>query len=264
MTQHFTSSGIPPNPPSTEGRDAEIFLLPTHHEIDEHFYGITYDMDGNAHEETTEIWQAIDASMSAAEVTDAVESINVQQIMRGVENSDRPLRLTEWILQQAKVSPDYQGHVARMHARKELGVQFRSRLTPPEVKKKLREKIERIHDLTIYEREKIDRGRRVYRELVEAVGEMDAIKTKLKEQELNDENPVGIGLLDVLNGYEHVMKPKIANANVIRIYNSLFDKLHTPDDKVPSSDLIIARRILIMFMKRRLSPGTDESTDDQS
>lgn len=251
MTEHVTDGETPP----TQAVDAEIIPLPVHGGVV--LTGKYYTPEGTLEPGTTEIWSELDATLSDDEVASIVENLNSGKLIFGTDNVDRPLILTEWILRQAHTTIDWrplkQRRVAYAAAMADLE---RRRLTTPNAKLSAKQKM--ITPLTHYEQSQLKMGESVWDEIRAAVAEIEEIKATLDTpKETGDKED--ITLLDVLDGYENVMRPKIAHTNTIRIYNKLYDKLHASDGKRPSPDLIIAGRVLLMFMKGRLGP-----TDDQS
>jgi hypothetical protein len=244
MSEHITDG----TSPTTPKLDADVIPLPVH--AVRGFSGKHYTPEGTLELQRTEIWSERDATMSEDEVASVVESLNAGKLMVGVDKTDRPLALMEWILRESHVTLDWKPLAERhtAHAKVMADLEKR-RLLNPEAKLTAKEKL--IVGLTQYEQRQMAIGQGVTEEVKVAVADLHDIKRTLEE---SDDNVDGITLLDVLDGYENVMRPKIAKSNPIRIYNKLYDKLHAPDSKRPSPDLIIAGRIMLMFMKNRLEP----------
>ena len=230
--------------PSRRRVDADVIPLPVH-EI-RAFQGTTYGTDGTARLERTEIWDELDATLSKDEVASVVESLNIGKLMIGVDNIDRPVALTEWILCQSHLTPDYKDPLIRESERSRLQAQLKSKSTHAAVKDATREQLEKLKPLTSYEVTKVERGSEVVAELAAVVKQLETIR----EQEGN------MGLISKLDDIEKELEPVIKNSNVIRIYNALHDKLRLRDRNVPSPDLIIAGRILLMFLYQRVTPDS--------
>jgi hypothetical protein len=250
MTEHVTG-GNPPVP-GLNDRDAEVIPLPV--KLTARFAGKTFDLEGLAHLEQTEVWPELDTSMTPEQVEEAANNLNIGQVMSGADNNDRPIRLTEWILQQAHVTTDYRGHVARIAERESLKKRIQSTKTPLPVKEDLRAKREKLHELTEYELKKITLGNKVYTELLAAVTDLSTMR---EEAIAEDEDGSSLAFVKKLSEYESVLEPFIAKSNAIRIYNALYGKLRAPDGKRPSPDLIVSGRILLMFLGRRTLPEND-------
>lgn len=244
MSEHITDGTTP----TTPGVDADVIPLPVH--AIRGFSGKHYTPEGKLELQRTEIWSERDATMSEDEVASVVERLNAGKLMLGVDKTDRPLVLTEWILRESHVTLDWKPLAERQSAYAKVmsDLEKRRRLNP---KSQLTPKEKEVLGLTQYEQRQMAIGQGVTEEVRSAVADLQDIKRTLEE---SDDNVDGITLLDVLDGYENVMRPMIAKSNPIRIYNKLYDKLHAPDSRRPSPDLIIAGRIMLMFMKNRLEP----------
>jgi hypothetical protein len=186
----------------------------------------------------------------------------VGEVFSGVDNTDRPIALTEWILSEAHVSTGYKRLIKRQdeHNRlredveKKRGLKNMTAEAAAQKLAKTKVQLEKTKPLTPYELRKVAIGKSVSFELQSAV---ESLATIASEQE--DLGLGKMGLIDALYELEEELKPRIAGSNAIRIYNALYDVLRSPDTNRPSPDLIIAGRILILFMKNRLEPTVGQS-----
>jgi hypothetical protein len=178
-------------------------------------------------------WPLLDSRMNDEEIISVAETWNPARVYHGKQNVDRPQAAVEWMLVQTHVTVDttverdLRNNLAERDRRQKKG------LTLTKAQRSLR-------DLTPAQTEKLETARLVN------------LKVRAAEERIEAEKEKGISnLLDVLEGLEAYVLDKCADANVVRLFNAVDDKMGGKN-----RELIIAKRTLVFMFADEL-PAVD-------